>query len=103
MRFISHWDSKEAEARSTRWRHVMASFLYSMAASRASMASSSWNSVRSSCGPRAHVDGEARLPAPTPGTTAPGRQGQPPAMRETLCPLILSRQSARQEQGPCPL
>lgn len=49
MRFISHWDSKEAEARSTRRRHVMASFLYSMAASRASMASSSWNRVRSSC------------------------------------------------------
>ena len=49
MRFISHWDSREAEAHSTRWRHVMASFLYSMAASRASMASSSWNSVRSSC------------------------------------------------------
>jgi hypothetical protein len=50
IRFISHWESREAEARSPRWRQVMASFLYSMAASRASMASSSWNSVRSSCG-----------------------------------------------------
>lgn len=67
MRFISHWESKEAEACSTRWRHVMASFLYSMAASRASMASSSWNTVRSSCADMGMRGGGPRLLAP-PGT-----------------------------------
>lgn len=55
MRFISHWDSRLAEARRTRCRHVMDSFLYSMAASRASIASSSWNKIRSSCQGRAAV------------------------------------------------
>lgn len=68
MRFISHWDSKEAEARSTRWRHVIASFLYSIAASRASMASSSWNNVLSSWKNRLSWRRGIRLPEPqSPG------------------------------------
>lgn len=66
MRFISHWDSRLAEARRTRCLHVMDSFLYSMAASSASMASSSWNKIRSSCRGRAAVTREQRVCCLTP-------------------------------------
>lgn len=70
MRFISHWDSRLAEARSTRCRHVMDSFLYSIAASRASIASSSWNRIRSSCKCRAAVSRERRICCVTPIPTS---------------------------------
>ncbi|TNN87422.1 hypothetical protein EYF80_002139 [Liparis tanakae] len=61
MRFISHWESTLAEALSCLCLWVMASFLYSIAASRASIASSSWKSVRSSyAGQRERMDAMRR-------------------------------------------